>query len=180
MPDLPTFPQSLSIYFRLLRRIGPPDSKRSALLRRHLYDVWRSTVEYIDKTKLLRKHPEWREGVTTWKRLGNHMPDMEDALEDDDGISSFPPLERCHWTLCECSVHKPAHRLKVCKGCWVVAYCGSRCQARYACCRIRVCCILTITTYVATGRREIIRVYAQGEVRGERCSRNNGLQPVVI
>ncbi|KAI0821081.1 hypothetical protein BC629DRAFT_422662 [Irpex lacteus] len=37
----------------------------------------------------------------------------------------------CHWKDCLCSWdEKPPHRMKVCKGCWRVWYCGMTCQAR--------------------------------------------------
>ena len=36
--------------------------------------------------------------------------------------------KRCFWEACGCAGHVPAHRLRVCKGCWRVLYCSNKCQ----------------------------------------------------
>ena len=59
--------------------------------------------------------------------LERHLPSLP---ESNDMTHAFEPLRRCSWTECVCSVHKPAHKLRVCKGCCVVAYCGTKCQTR--------------------------------------------------
>ena len=40
-------------------------------------------------------------------------------------------LKMCHWKECLCSgEERPPHKMKVCKGCWRVWYCGANCQTR--------------------------------------------------
>ncbi|GJE93261.1 zinc finger MYND domain-containing protein [Phanerochaete sordida] len=114
---------------RQLRRYRNADPVEAKLLamRRLTHELWRESVEDIDKRRLVRAWPAWRHTVILWRALGAAVPLSAD--QDDQGAAAFAPLERCGWRGCLCSVHAPAHRLRVCKGCWLAAYCGARCQA---------------------------------------------------
>lgn len=87
-----------------------------------------STVQEIDNRRQLRDLPQWQSALVAWRRLGRFMP--TDARDEAPVESPLGVLERCGWAECECHVHKPTHPIKICKGCWVVAYCGPRCQTR--------------------------------------------------
>lgn len=91
--------------------------------------VWRATVDEIDRNQLVPQYPHWRQFLVMWQGLGNFIPCTSDAAIP----AAFEMLQRCSWHKCMCSVHKPAHRLKLCKGCRVVAYCNTGCQTRSAC-----------------------------------------------
>lgn len=123
-PNMPTLSNALSWCFRLPRKPDTSD-KRLMMMRRHTYRSWMSTVKDIESRRLLQGRPEWREAYAVWGRLGRLMSDVSGNIEERK--SPFTLLKRCSWTGCECRVHAPAHTLKVCKGCWLVAYCGATC-----------------------------------------------------
>lgn len=44
---------------------------------------------------------------------------------------SVPGARSCRWKDCLCSLDtKPPHRMRICKGCWRVWYCGPNCQTK--------------------------------------------------
>ncbi|GJE90261.1 zinc finger MYND domain-containing protein [Phanerochaete sordida] len=126
-PDVPTLGTTLSSCRRLLGTFHPP-KPTLAFLRRHTYRAWRNTVAELDRRRDLREpdQAEWRGALIAWRQLGRFMP--PDAREDVEEESGLAVLERCAWAGCGCHIHKPLHPVKVCKGCWLVAYCGPRCQ----------------------------------------------------
>ena len=65
-----------------------------------------------------------------WAELGRALEKYDTKLELDDRDikSAFLGRSRCAWSKCLCSIYKPVHALRVCKGCWRVAYCGPKCQ----------------------------------------------------
>lgn len=107
-------------------------NQKVAARRRFTHQAWLSSVSEIDRRRLLRIWPDWQETVRVWRALGRLIP-----ISRDDPVPAFTPLQRCNWQECLCSVHRPAHHLKVCKRCWLVSYCSSRCQKR---------CALALTT----------------------------------
>lgn len=111
---------------------SPAYTRRIAALRRYTYQAWLTSCNEVDQRRLLERCPSWGLLLTCWKKLGTHIP--EEGRDGDE--PAFPSLERCGWAECACSVLKPTHRLRVCKRCWVVAYCGTKCQRR---------CVLTRT-----------------------------------
>ncbi|GJE90267.1 zinc finger MYND domain-containing protein [Phanerochaete sordida] len=126
-PDVPPLATTLASCRRLLGTFHPP---RPALapLRRHTYRAWRTAVAELDRRRDLREpnEVEWRGALAAWRQLGRFMP--PDAREEVDEEGGLAVLERCACAECECHVHKPLHPVKVCKGCWLVAYCGPKCQ----------------------------------------------------
>ncbi|GJE90260.1 zinc finger MYND domain-containing protein [Phanerochaete sordida] len=122
---LPNFTDTLKTITRLFSAYRPP-KPALALLGRHTHRAWQATVAVLDARRDLRELAQWREPLVVWRRLGWFMP--ADAREDDVDEEPRGVLERCAWTECECHVHRPLHPVKVCKGCWLVAYCGARCQ----------------------------------------------------
>lgn len=92
--------------------------------------VWQGTMDDIH-AQSLHKIPKWRLMVSGWIALGRAL-EVEKYHTSSPGEqeteSTFTPLERCGWKYCLCSVHKPTHCLKVCRGCWQVTYCNLQCQ----------------------------------------------------
>ncbi|GJE90269.1 zinc finger MYND domain-containing protein [Phanerochaete sordida] len=115
---------------RVGRLLGTHTPKRRlAPLRRYTYSAWRASVAELDGRHALRDLPQWCEPLAVWRRLGRLMP--PDARDDGAHVieeRTTGVLERCQWRECACHVLRPAHPLKVCKGCWVVAYCSDKCQ----------------------------------------------------
>lgn len=82
--------------------------------------------------------------LQTWlgfgKQLGFHERVEERRIKklaelgETTGIGplpSMPGAKSCRWKECLCSWdEKPPHRMRVCKGCWRVCYCSTRCQIR--------------------------------------------------
>lgn len=111
----------------LRRRSTPEASAELRALARHTHSAWKASADEISRRRLGPRFPAWRHFLILWRALGDVL---RYHPEDDDASPVFGALERCGWEGCLCSVHKPAHSLRVCKGCWVVAYCGAQCQKR--------------------------------------------------
>lgn len=92
-----------------------------AALRGHAHAAWQRSA-----AELMGQFPGLRDALRGWLALGPLIP-------AHDAPAPFAPLERCAWAGCACSALRPAHRLKVCTRCWVVAYCAPRCQKRCVC-----------------------------------------------
>ncbi|GJE90255.1 zinc finger MYND domain-containing protein [Phanerochaete sordida] len=124
---VPSLAVTLTRIGRFLGTYAP--QQHLAPLRRHTYNVWRTSIAQVDERRLLRGLPQWREPLAIWRRLGRLMPlDARDDSAHEGKERAWGVLERCGWRECDCHVLRPAHPLKLCKGCWVVAYCGDRCQ----------------------------------------------------
>ena len=107
-----------------------PDTHRKInIVRRFSRKAWRS-AQY--KMRDIAKHrPMWQSVFESWKQLGEvlEVEKHRSADESEDHTKAiFSPWERCAWKQCLCSVHKPIHRMRVCKGCYRVAYCNANCQ----------------------------------------------------
>lgn len=112
-----------------------PPGRRPTLdaLRRFSAKQWKRVVASF-RTMRLNIYPGWQPLIRSWHTFGT-MLDVERynaaAVAEESVAPVFPPLERCGWQDCLCSVHEPVHSLKTCRGCWRIAYCSLRCQKRY-------------------------------------------------
>lgn len=98
-------------------------SRKINVLRRFTQTWWKATTDDLydmSSDKALRSLDLAR----AWRGLGRALPE-EDV---PGGDWRFSPLERCAWKDCLCSVYKPLHRMRVCRGCHSAAYCGKKCQ----------------------------------------------------
>lgn len=101
------------------------EGAKTAAIRRHTQATWQASVSGDAGKGADRQHKaQWRYFMVLWRSVG----DVLWLPRRDEETSPFRVLKRCHWVECLCSVHKPAHGLKVCTGCWLAAYCGSQCQ----------------------------------------------------
>lgn len=110
------------------RLLALPTNQKLSALQSYAHDSWQKSVAEVDRRGLVSKYPSWRTYVQQYKKLGTLISTTQQGWYD----LGFSPLERCGWSGCVCSVVKPAHRLKVCKRCWLVAYCSAKCQKRCA------------------------------------------------
>ncbi|GJE89907.1 hypothetical protein PsYK624_060190 [Phanerochaete sordida] len=102
------------------------DRRPQALaMRRFTHNFWREITIDLHQQRLALRHRGWRTFSVLWRRVGQAIPEGPEAVPNE---APFEPLARCAWHKCLCSVHEPKHRMRVCKGCWVVAYCGTKCQ----------------------------------------------------
>lgn len=70
--------------------------------------------------------------LDAWKSLGNTLQLAGSRTSGSEVEQELDILERCAREECACSVYKPKHPMKVCKRCWLAAYCNERCQIRYS------------------------------------------------
>lgn len=115
--------------------------RKLEILRRCSAKLWLSTYQDVRATArtispTYRSNAYWEVLFKEWARLRDLLEvqkytNYAAALtEMAQSTPMFGSLTRCHWRECLCNVHKPAHHLKVCKGCWRVAYCNPKCQAK--------------------------------------------------
>ncbi|GJE93259.1 zinc finger MYND domain-containing protein [Phanerochaete sordida] len=113
-------------WFPRLQELSVVDRRPKTLaIRTHTLTVWQTVMGELSRRRMAQRSSDWRDFVSTWIRVGGLMPPVPDEVPED---SPFEPLQRCGWSECLCSVHAPAHSMRVCKGCWLVAYCGANCQ----------------------------------------------------
>ncbi|GJE93337.1 zinc finger MYND domain-containing protein [Phanerochaete sordida] len=99
-------------------------SPKRVAMRTRTLAAWRAVAAELAH----REGTEWVRCARLWDAMRVRIG-PEDALERSDGMQpAFGLLERCAWSECLCSRHKPAHRMRTCKGCERVVYCGGRCQ----------------------------------------------------
>ncbi|GJE93202.1 zinc finger MYND domain-containing protein [Phanerochaete sordida] len=114
------------------KRIVAPTSGMREFLRRVSRARWQAVADAL-RARGAHRSTQWRPLHQTWTILGRVL-DVEahgTAPVDAEEIrKAFPPLLRCNWHECMCSVHEPLHKLQVCRGCSYVAYCNDRCQRR--------------------------------------------------
>ncbi|GJE93338.1 zinc finger MYND domain-containing protein [Phanerochaete sordida] len=109
-----------------LRAHTPCVRPKTVALRQRVYSAWLTLTDELARRRVAQRDTDWRTFVRkceTVRRL----------VEPEPGVSSvgaFAPLVRCGWSACLCSVAAPAHRMRVCAGCGLVAYCGRDCQKR--------------------------------------------------
>lgn len=115
--------KAVSCWIQRVLPLEEDDRPKAAVMRRQTLEAWKGITEELTRRRVLAHDANWRIFAVLWKMVENLIPYPENVKE-----SPFPLLQRCGWRECLCSVHKPAHRLRVCKGCWLIAYCGSRCQ----------------------------------------------------
>ncbi|GJE93335.1 zinc finger MYND domain-containing protein [Phanerochaete sordida] len=107
-----------------LHRLGKGVRPKSAAMRRHTLQESQVISDEIARRQLARRSDDWRRFVRTWQVVRTYLtPEPGEAQ-----WTPFGALERCAWEECLCSRHKPAHRMRLCKGCELVVYCGARCQ----------------------------------------------------
>lgn len=77
-------------------------------------------------------HPATRSrGIQIWTSFGNRLR-LDNSYSHllKRNVKGVIPLSKpCHWEKCVCQhLHAP-HHMRVCKGCWRVLYCNTRCQS---------------------------------------------------
>lgn len=125
-------PPAIAFCRDLLTNSKAQDPENSSLseidvLRYKSAKCWAATANTLDTRSFIsRLSTPINDVRREWTLLGRIMKKYNAELEDDETRSTFPALSRCGWT--ECSIYKPAHALRACKGCWRVAYCRPECQ----------------------------------------------------
>ncbi|GJE85155.1 hypothetical protein PsYK624_012330 [Phanerochaete sordida] len=110
----------------LLEKYDSADSKALAL-RHRTYEAWSNSLRVLGNPATMpAMDPDWDDFLDMWKY------ELGADLQPDDALRAQHPVaadrRHCNWSGCLCSAHEPPHRVKVCKGCWSVVYCGKDCQ----------------------------------------------------
>ncbi|KIP07092.1 hypothetical protein PHLGIDRAFT_19272 [Phlebiopsis gigantea 11061_1 CR5-6] len=129
--EIKRLPEALEICYQLLRNCLANQEPRHRpddiyIIREHSSITWRAFSSKINQAlRAIDQSTENRAIFQHWAEIGKLL----DSVEPEGQVAyCFPPVKRCGWELCPCSVHHPAHCLRVCKGCWAVAYCNASCQ----------------------------------------------------
>lgn len=86
----------------------------------------KSTTQARLRTKALSR---WRAYGAIWGlREGVDVISLEGPSPLSDERPYWNIIKRCYYEACPCRATIPCHRMRVCKGCYRVLYCGSRCQ----------------------------------------------------
>lgn len=101
--------------------------KKREMLRRISRTSQRAAAQAIGTQPI--HHSEWQIVLKYLDTLGKYLKE-DDVGAEDLNVSPWSPLKRCRRPDCLCSVHKPKHALRICHGCWSVAYCNEVCQAK--------------------------------------------------
>ncbi|GJE93334.1 hypothetical protein PsYK624_094930 [Phanerochaete sordida] len=107
-----------------LHRLGKDVRPKSAAMRRHTLQEWQAISDEIARRQLARRSDGWLRFARAWQVVHGHLLPEPGEVQ----WTPFGAFERCAWGECLCSRHKPAHRMRVCRGCERVVYCGKRCQ----------------------------------------------------
>ncbi|GJE93336.1 zinc finger MYND domain-containing protein [Phanerochaete sordida] len=113
----------------LLKRIhhrAKDNSPKTLALRAHTQAAWQAVTDAMQRRRLVHRSIAWMQFAQFWFVLQGHLwpaPAVGDVVR-----APFGAFERCAWRECLCSRHKPAHKLRSCRGCEQVVYCGKRCQ----------------------------------------------------
>ncbi|EKM50054.1 uncharacterized protein PHACADRAFT_153362 [Phanerochaete carnosa HHB-10118-sp] len=112
---------------------GSTNTRRRLKLFRGSSRRYQQAAVQAIRTHGQKIHSQWNTILQSLDSLGEYLNRVEDGFDpkspDTDG-SPFTALKRCHWSECLCSVYKPSHRLRICEGCWRVAYCNKICQSK--------------------------------------------------
>ena len=125
------------------------------VLRYKSVQYWRSANAVLTRgTHAVRSEPAWSSVIRAWSTLGRGLRQYSTMeLDADDIANAFPEQSRCGWVECLCSTYKPVHPLRMCKGCWTVAYCGGTCQKK---------CVFILCTSQLSNRVLFLRDWYRG------------------
>ena len=72
--------------------------------------------------------------LDSWIESGRQLNLQPSLYRTGEAQALFRPSHwrGCNYGRCVCNDVPPCHKMKVCRGCWRVRYCGVKCQKRYA------------------------------------------------
>lgn len=89
---------------------------------------WPSAIRAIKRHQRESPQDDLRKKVLQkWVMFGKRLSltETDDFTSDDWGLQ-----KPCHWKGCLCLKLNSNHPMRVCKGCWNVYYCNTKCQTR--------------------------------------------------
>ena len=108
--------------------------KRETLfLRRRSWTAWSSSRDHLKAKGYVNEYGNRIKAcavVHEWLQFSYVLSQYSAPPPEDEPDYPFNSPTRCGWEKCLCYAHKPAHPMKLCKGCWDVAYCGDKCRER--------------------------------------------------
>lgn len=150
----------------------PGHQPKLKALRLLTAEKWNQVTEAFRQLRL-DLYPAWHPILSAWQPLGKSLEVRYQypyiPRSQKSTISLSTPMERCAWKNCLCNVHKPIHRLRVCRGCWQVAYCNAKCQRRYFVVWFASLQILTSFTAIGLQKATERHVAGLGLIRNMPC-----------
>ncbi|GJE90258.1 zinc finger MYND domain-containing protein [Phanerochaete sordida] len=110
-----------------IRDLAEDSSPEAIMMRWHTFNTWVTVDRVLKYQRLPEQSASWRSYAQLWSKVKALIPPMPDGRKCE---TPFGKLERCCWELCHCNRHKPAHKMRICKRCQSVVYCGEECQRR--------------------------------------------------
>lgn len=107
--------------------LAEDSSLEAIVMRWHTLRTWDRVGRVLKSQRLPQRSASWRTFAQLWPKVKDLIPPVPEGNEHE---TPFGMLERCFWVSCHCSRHKPAHKMRVCKRCKSVAYCGEECQRK--------------------------------------------------
>ena len=123
-----------------------PSPSLQALLREDIWESWVSTLHVLQGTHSDVFLPgasttsTRSEGEHVWlefgRKLGLHPEQAPHtalnyrAQPDERTSKDWWRRSGCSWPYCFCARSRPEHPMRVCKGCYLAAYCSALCQGR--------------------------------------------------
>ncbi len=102
----------------------PEESQRFLTIA---HKLWAPTLKRLRASRPKAKERR-KEAIAMWEEFGKVLDFREASFNARD----LPPghIRGCQWSECWCHDKKPSHSMNVCKGCWRVLYCSTKCQRR--------------------------------------------------
>ncbi|GJE93348.1 zinc finger MYND domain-containing protein [Phanerochaete sordida] len=120
------FAEHMDWLLKHIQHRAKDDRPKTVALRTHTQAAWQAVTDEMQRRRLVHRSTAWMQFAQLWFVLQRHLWPLPAA--GDIVRAPFGVFERCAWRECLCSRHKPAHKLRSCKGCEQVVYCGKRCQ----------------------------------------------------
>ncbi len=141
------FQQILGLYILSYYRDDSHEAlDRRIVMQRVTSNIWRPTLKTLRESRFKATEQPVKEyilavqlqdlAIKIWVDYGGKLGFREDVMEVLDSPSHqvrdpfWWKTSGCHWSGCLCAFGDRIHRMRVCKGCWKVLYCGTTCQRR--------------------------------------------------
>ncbi|KAI0081160.1 hypothetical protein K474DRAFT_1657017 [Panus rudis PR-1116 ss-1] len=117
----------LDLFVKLSKRpVAQKSPEAKTALKGVVQRVWLPTLKTI---RGLPSSTKKVQAIRKWTALGHAVGLDEKAEQASACIPSMSSeWKHCDWKQCPCHTRVVPHKIRMCKGCYQVVYCGSKCQ----------------------------------------------------